>query len=300
MDDKYDYRLVLGPHTSLSPPLQRLLARNAEMLRQVNAEFPGVKKHRDVLSGFLERPLNQMDSAKTHQSYVDTIRAQHDTRRIIYNYDAFIGSRANALSNGYFYPSLEAKLGPFRQLTHGHTVTIFLCLTHFANFVVTELKNSKQFREWVSGYPAAFDFSWIEFIERIQRVWPEAGIVLLNADKLAENWPLTVSLITGHENPQQFRGIENFPASRLTEAGHINYLKSLKESPPETAVDLAQRTSKFFAEYDSYDEILSKVITSPWSEDQLEHSKHTFDADILSIATMRNVELSHDLDWDVT
>ncbi|WP_299405893.1 hypothetical protein [uncultured Roseobacter sp.] len=294
----YSHSFILGPHTPLSLPLQRLLARNPDRLLEVGAEFPAAKMHREVLSSILKSPAHELATPAAYQSYVDTVLEYDETERVVYNYDAFIGSRKNALMDGFFYPSMETKIALLRQLTLGQEIALFLCIRHYTAFLEVELQNNELFGELVTSYPDQIDFSWTHFIWRLQKAWPEALLVILDADTLPQNWAPVVSLITGHPETHLFQNIGKYPASCLADAGRRPYLKSMKSKAPGSITEWTDRTSAFFQEFGTQDAILRKVIASPWKPDQVQHSKEKYDADMVALRSLENVVLARDLNWE--
>lgn len=178
----YDYRLVLGPHSPMSVPLQRLLASNRKALHGVGTEFPQVKAHRDIMTRTLGLLKDGLAEDIAHKNYVETVLENKDTSCIIYNYDAFFSSRESAFRSGSLYPRMEKKLAPLKRLTEGQQVTVFLCLQHFTQFVEVELTRSPHL---IGSYSHSVDFSWVAFVlgtkKRCQRrfwlswtrmIWP--------------------------------------------------------------------------------------------------------------------------------
>ncbi len=223
MSIAYDYRFLLGPHSEISLPLQRLLTQNSKRLHEVGSEFPPVKLHRETMNKMLKRTVLELASPSAHNEYLTSILEKTETECIIYTYDAFIGSRKNALVDGVLYPSLEKKIYPLRQLTQGHNVTLVLPLQHVVQFIDKELKNVPGLRKKLSSNPGDFSFSWLTFVWRIREAWPEARIVLWDVDEVAYNWPGFVALLTGYSNTLKFSGIENYTASCLAEKGRDSF-----------------------------------------------------------------------------
>lgn len=295
MATSYDHRFILGPHSPMSVPLQRLLGVNRDALREVGTEFPKAKRHREVLEQTLGLAAEDLADASVHRAYINSVLEHADTKCVIYSYDAFLGSRKNAIKAGFFYPSLEAKIAPLRQLTQGHQATLFLCLQHFTQFVEMELIRSPHLRHIVDNYPKNLDLSWVHFVHRMREAWPEAFIVIIDADELATNWASIAALMTGHAQAQAFNNIEKFPLGRLAEDGRKPYLKAFEATPPESVAEWTERTSQFFAEYGRHVPVIRKVIASPWAPEQVQHSKMKFKADLTNFAAIDNVVLASDL-----
>lgn len=298
MAKTYDYRLVLGPHSPMSMPLQRLLASNRTALHGVGTEFPQVKAHRDVMTRTLGLLKDGLAEDIAHQNYVETVLESEDTSCIIYAYDAFFSSRESAFRSGSLYPRMEKKLAPLRRLTDGQQVTVFLCLQHFTQFVEVELIRNPHLPHLVGSFPHNVDFSWVDFILRMKEAWPEALLVIVGADDLAVNWAKTVALITGHLDTHNFVNIEEFPLSSLAADGRAPYLEALSASPPSTVPSWTEVTSRFFAEYGHHVPIVRKVVVSPWSDAQIEHSKQKYDADLANLKGLDNVIMASDVVWD--
>ncbi|WP_299777494.1 hypothetical protein [uncultured Roseobacter sp.] len=293
----YDYRMVLGPHSPVPMPLQRLLAANRTLLHDVGTEFPKVQMHRKTMANTLGLLTDGMPDQTAHENYLKMVLEHKDSGCIVYSYGAFLSSRKNALRAGVLYPSLEKKIAPLRRLTDGQRVTVFLCLQHFTQFIELELKRSPHLRHLVDSYPHSLDFSWVHFVCRMRAAWPEALFVILDAENLAVNWAATVALITGHPDTHTFKNIEEFPVSCLAENGRASYLQALKASPPQTVPEWTAITSRFFSEYGSHVPIIRKVIASPWSSNQIEHSKQKYEADLVNLRALDNVIMSSDVEW---
>lgn len=298
MTEIYDHRLVLGPHSPLSLPLEKLLGSNADRLREVRAEFPKVRLHRDTLTSSLSLPVEELSDPLTHQAYVSRVTTDPKTSCLIYTYGAFFGGRETALAAGHLYPRLEGKIAPFRQMTTGHQVTIFVCIQDFAQFAEAELIRSPHFKHLTETYPDGMDFSWVHFIYRMREAWPEAFIVIIPADTLAANWAGVAALITGHPSTYNFKNIVRFPVSSLAEDGRAPYLKSFRSEPPTSLSEWVSRTTAFFDEYGADVPIIRKVIASPWSEAQAAHSRERFATNLEALKSIDNVLVAQELDWD--
>ncbi|MCV3272670.1 hypothetical protein [Roseobacter sinensis] len=299
METAYDHRLILGPHSPMSVPLQRLLSGNPGMLAEVRTELPQVKLHRNVMAKTLALPIETLAQPRIQQAYIDAVRTQETTRCLIYNYDAFLGSRENALRTGILYRALETKIAPLRQLTLGHQVTVFLCLQHMTQFFERELIRNPHMRHLTETYPEGTDFSWVHFVQRLQEVWPEALVVVLDADTLPQNWAAVAALVTGHPDAHKFHRLLQFPLACLAEEGHAPCREALRRTPPGSVPEWTALMSQVFAEYGTHVPILRKVIASPWSAEQVAHSKERFASDMETLRGMENVALLDDVEWDV-
>lgn len=298
MATRYDHRLILGPHCPMSLPLQRLLANNRDALEEVRTEAPKVKLHRQIMAKTLALPTETLAKPQVKQAYVDAVRTQATTRCLIYNYHAFFGSRKNALKAGSLYPSLENKIPPLRQLTDGHQVTVFLCLQHMTQFIELELSHSPHLQHVTETYPKGLDFSWVHFVHRMKTIWPEALVVIIDADKLAQNWAAAAALVTGHPKAHRFQRITRFPLSQLAEDGRGPCRKALKASPPASIPEWTEVMSNFFDTYGPHVPIIRRIIASPWTEDQVAHSKARFTADLDALKAVENVALIDDVVWE--
>ncbi len=282
----------------MSVPLQSLLASNRKALRSVGTEFPQVKMHRSVMSRTLGLLKDGLTENVAHDNYLKTVLENKDTGCIIYNFDAFFSSREKAFRSGSLYPRMEKKLAPLRRLTDGQQVTIFLCLQHFTQFVEVELVRNPHLPHLVASFPHKLAFSWVDFVRRMKEAWPEALLVIVDADDLAVNWAKTVALITGHPETHTFDAIEKFPLSCLAEDGRDPYRDALANSPPPTVPSWTAVTSRFFADYGQHVPIVRKVVVSPWSDAQIAQSKQKYEADLADLKTLGNVVMARDVAWD--
>lgn len=286
----------MGPHGPLSVPLQQLLANNPQPLSQVRAEFPPVKLHRQVLGELLKRPIDEIAEPRTHQEYVDAVTSDPATRTLIYSYDAFFGSRNNALTEEAVYPSMEAKIYPLRVLTANHKATVFLCLQHYTQFIDAEVADHVPLHELTQSYPDYTGFSWMRFVWRLREIWPEALIVIINADELATNWAVIAALVSGQPAPQHLDGIEAYPMSCLAEPGRAAYAQALQTSPPQTIARWVALTSQVFAEFGPCQQINQRGADSAWTKQQIQHSKAAFDENLAALRNLDRVVLAGDFD----
>jgi len=253
--------------------------------------------HREAMNKMLKRNVLELASPTAHDEYVESVLKKTETECIVYTYDAFLGSRKNALVDGVLYPSLEKKIYPIRQLTQGHDVTLFLPLQHVAQFIEKELKYVPNLRKELYSKSGDFSFSWLTFVWRIREAWPEAKIVIWNVDEIAINWPGFVALLTGYPNSLSFSGLENYTVSCLAEEGRNAFLSSLKSNPPANIPEWIDITSKHFSKYGKYVPVVERVVASPWSPEQVQHSRKKFAIDMKNCRSIQDVFLAHELDF---
>lgn len=295
----YEHKFYLGPHSPLSLQLQRLLARNSDRLIEVNSEYPTAKMHREVLAEFLKLPASQLADGDTHQFYVDTVLDHDETRRVIYSFDAFLGSRKDSLGHADAYPSLERKVFPLRHLTNAHKVTVFLCLQSFAQFVDLELEGEPEMHEWLSSDPYNLTFSWVPFVSRLQDAWPEVKIVIFDSQDLAPKWAAVVAMITGHPLAHHFANIADYPSTCMNRKGRIAYRTFLAETPPKTLKKWIEATSFFCQKYGTRYQIPVDTRKDTWTPEQLDYSRQQLEHDFEKLRDLKNVALAKELMVDL-
>lgn len=238
-----EYKYYLGPHSPLSLQLQRLLASSSDRSTEVDSEYPTAKMHREVLAEFLKLPESQLADENTHQMYVDTVLEHDRTRRVIYNFDAFLGSRKNSLEYEKAYPSLERKAFPLLHLTSAQNVTIFMCLQNYVQFVDKELEGHRELRERLHFDPFNLTFSGVPFVSRLQEAWPEVNILIFDSQDLAPKWAAIVAMISGHPLAHFFENITDFPSTFMNKKGRIAYRRHMAEAPSQSLTGSKQLPS---------------------------------------------------------
>ncbi|MFC4214039.1 hypothetical protein ACFP4H_23475 [Pseudophaeobacter arcticus] len=291
----YEYKFYLGPHSPLSLQLQRLLASNSDRLVEVDSEYPAAKMHREVLAEFLKLPASQLADENTHQMYVDTVLEHDRTRRVIYNFDAFLGSRKSSLEYATAYPSLERKVFPLRHLTSAQNVTIFICLQSYAQFVDKELEGHPELRERLYSDPYNLTFSWVPFVSRLQEAWPEANIVIFDSQDLAPKWAAIVAMISGHPLAHFFANITDFPSTCMNRKGRIAYRRHMAVAPSQSLRDWVEATSFFCQNYGSGSHAPAHSWEETWTPDQLAYSRQVLEQDFEKLRVLKNVSLANEL-----
>ncbi|WP_375699689.1 hypothetical protein [Pseudophaeobacter sp. TrK17] len=291
----YEYKFYLGPHSPLAVPLQRLLACNSDRLAEVNSEYPGAKMHREVLAEFLKLPVSQLAGGDTHQLYVDTVLEQDQTRRIIYSFDAFLGSRKYSLEYAEAYPSLERKVFPLRHLTKSQNVTIFMCLQSVAQFIDWELEGQPELRKNLISAPYNLAFSWLPFVSRLQDAWPEAKIVIFDSQDLGPKWAAIVAMITGHPLPHYFASIADYPSTCMNRKGRIAFRRFIAETPPKTLEKWIEATSFFCERYGARNRKSDSAFEEIWTPEQLDYSRQVLELDFQKLQGLTNVVLAKEL-----
>lgn len=299
MPASYDHRFLLGPHSPMNMPMQKLLIRNRDRLEEVAAEFPDTEMHRTILGHILKLPIDELSDPAAHHNYVENVLTNSSTRIVIYSYDAFFGSRKSVLSEDFVYPSLEKKIRPLRHLMTGQKSTVFLCLQHYTQFVETELKDAVSFQHLVQSFDEDNDFSWMPFVSRLRRAWPEALIVVVDETDLATHWAVVAALVCGHPKVQDFKNISRYAKYRLATEGRKPYRAALKESPPKTIAEWVSTTTRIFQEFGNYEPIVKRVVTSPWSPEQIELSIANLAADLDALKKLENVVLASDYNLEM-
>jgi hypothetical protein len=217
------------------------------------------------------------------------------TRRVIYNFDAFFGSRQSSLEHAAVYPGLERKVFPLRHLTYGHTVTIFLCLQSFADFVDNELAGQRDLHQRLCSDQCNLNFSWVPFVSRLQKAWPEANIVIISSQDLAPKWAAIVSLISGHPLAHTFEKISDFPCTCMNRKGRIAYRKYLAETPPKNLGKWLEVTSFFCNIYGFRNLVSDRVEGNTWTPDQFRYSQEVLEQDMAKLRELKNVTLASQL-----
>ena len=295
MQDAYNFSIHLGPHSPLSLPLQRVLTKNAPMLHSIEAEYPAPKMHREVLSQLLRLPYKTLAEEAVQEDYRASVLEHENTRTVLFNFDAFLGSRKNSIVKGEAYPSLEKKVGPIRHLTLHHNVSLFVCLQSFATFVEEELKDIPDKQQKLAASPGCLNFSWVPFIERLREAWPEALIVILNADDLPVHWAANVALFSGHPKPFEFKGIENYMLSRLSEDGRKHLSQTLRQQPALSISQWTEMVSEFFEKYGKHEPLLKKLVAGLWTPEQHEYSLEALQEDFYEMEKIENLTMAKNL-----
>lgn len=295
MQDAYNFSIHLGPHSPLSLPLQRLLTKNASMLHSIEAEYPAPKMHREVLSQLLRLPYKTLAEEAVHEDYRTSVLEHDNTRSVLFNFDAFLGSRKNAIVKGEAYPSLEKKVGPIRHLTLHHNVSLFVCLKSFAAFVEDELKDNPDKQQKLASNPGCLNFSWVPLIQRLREAWPEALIVILDAEDLPVHWAANVALFSGHPRPYEFKGIENYVLSCLSENGRKHLSATLRKTPATSIAHWTAMVSKFFEHYGRHEPLLKKLVAGLWTPEQHEFSLEALQEDFYEMEKIENLAMAKNL-----
>lgn len=293
--DVYSHRFYLGPHSPLSVPLSKVLKRNADRLAEIETECPPSGFHRNALSKILNLPAAKLSDRNTHEMYVDFMLNKDNTRTLIYNYDAFLGSRKSALKNVDVYPSLEEKVAPLRLLTKAHRATVFLCLQSYTDLIEQELTGAPKLQRSLAANRENLKFSWVPFVSRLQSVWPEVEVVVIEANQLAVQWAAVVALVTGHPQSHLFKGINEFPVMKIEEFGQDPLQKAFAENPPETVGDWIKLSSHFFSEFGYQDPHEDRDYDPVWTLEQSQHAMRQFAADIEALRRMKGVQIASDL-----
>lgn len=291
----YNHRFYIGPHSPLSVPMGRVIKRNADQLLEVETECPPSGQHREILSNILKLPEQKLTDWNTHQIYVDFVLSKDTTRDLIYNYDAFLGSRKNAFNADTVYPSMEQKIGPLRLFTMAHKVTVFLCLQNYTDLIESELKGLPKLQAKIASNPANPQFSWQPFVSRLQSTWPEAQVVIIDASQLAMHWAAIVALFTGHPKAHFFKGINDFSLAGIDEFGRKPFEEALLASPPKSIGDWLKISSKVFSQYGHYEPEVDTDGGNVWTLEQLQYSRRCFAADITALRKSKSVLIANDL-----
>lgn len=291
----YSHRFYLGPHSPLSVPLSKVMKRNADRLHEIETECPPSGLHREALSEILKLPEAKLVDGLIHELYVDFVLQNDNTRNIIYNYDAFWGSRKSAFKSMTVYPSMDEKIAPLRLLTKAHRATVFLCLQSYADLVEQELTDAPELQQLLTANSENLQFSWVPFVSRFQAVWPEAEVVIINANELAVHWAAIVSLVTGHPKSYLFRGINDLPLMEIEGFGQEPFRTALAANPPKTVGDWLKLSSQAFSDYGYRDPDEDLDIETTWTLKQSQHSMLRFAADIEAFRKMEGVHVASDL-----
>lgn len=298
LKDFYQHRFILGPHSQLSLPFQKLLKRNSQKLLQVKAECPQPAMHRDTLRQVLKLPTADLADKKTHQIYVDAVLDKDDTRCVIYNYGAFLGGGKSALYDEVPYPKLEEKVAPLRILVGEQKATLYICLKTYAEWSTVKARHNSDLGLKLSAAPERLGFSWVPFVERLRSAWPESTLVVLRENELAFHWAAYVALITGHPNAHSFDGIDTFPLSTLANKGkaHLKILRA--QSQPKSIRSWINQTMPVVSRFGLQGITQDIGAGGIWTPSQIAQSEDIFEADFAHFQRMDNLIIADKLIGD--
>lgn len=292
---KYQYFFHLGPHGPLSVPLSKLLSQNTRRLKEAKAEFPAPRMHREVLQKLLKQPLEKLSNEDTQHMYTELVLEHDETRRVVYSYDAFWGSRRNAIKGLVPYANMEMKVQPLRALTSRGDVVLIVPIQPVADFIQQELSGTPDIQYALYQDPNSLNIAWTSFIQRLRSAWPEAKIVVFDTDDLPVLWTGLVELITGHPKPYEFAGILNYPGSKLSKEGREALFRIFRDLSPNSQTEWMELVSQCISKFGQQDHILSKMMSSPWADERRQYSEGLFVADIERIQQFEGVVLANKL-----
>ncbi|MEL6377982.1 MAG: hypothetical protein AAFQ04_12460 [Pseudomonadota bacterium] len=164
--------LHIGPHKTATTHLQIILENSAF---RDNTQYVPLWKVRE----------NVTDRYAANEDPRDTSFLNYDDGLLLISEENFSGF---PLGGPRFYPRIKRYLGLFKD----HETTVFFCPRNYAAFITSVYCEALRFSEYFDFPNITMQRGWIQVLEDVQEVLPNATIKLWHFEDYLSNWQAVV------------------------------------------------------------------------------------------------------------